>query len=57
MNTMMKKKNQVPAIQVLELTDSLPLLLAGSEQPGTSTDHGTAHSKGYSVDCWEEEDY
>lgn len=57
MNTKMKKKYQVPAIQVLELTDSLPLLLAGSEQPGTSTDHGTAHSKGYSVDCWEEEDY
>ena len=54
---MMKKKYQSPTLQVLKLPDGAPLLLVNSEQPAASTDHGTAHSRGYSGGWDDGEDY
>ena len=57
MNTIMKKKYQSPATEVLNLGKDHLLLLAGSEHAGASTDHGTARSRGYSASWDEGEDY
>ena len=57
MNTMMKKKYQSPATEVLNLGKDHLRLLAGSEKPGASTGQGTAHSRGNSAGWDEGEDY
>lgn len=58
MNTMMKKKYQSPATEVMNLGKDNLRLLADSEHAGASTDYGTAHSRGYSADGWDGgEDY